>query len=253
MENIEENSVEQAQETVENAIQEVVEQQEEVKQDPTDQIKQDNLIRMRKKLEAAEDAVKEAERRAQEAERKSQNYDNQSPSSSSPDDDDLSIEDDDYVQAKYVKSNSKKVNQSIQELRQELAVLRAEKATEKMTDFNDVVSNDNLKILQSLYPDDYETMMSNPNLKSKSITAYNMMKNYGISEKKTEIKKAEGFKALDNKIEENKMRPGSMGNARVSKSPLVNASRYDADGRLVLTEADRDRINAEMRRKLGYQ
>ncbi len=229
-----------------------------------DRNKEDNLIRMRKKLEAAEEATREAQKRADEAERR-RPYNNETQpeklDSSMLHDDSIDIEDEDYVQAKYLKKNAKKVDTKLksiedrlEQLQQENAILRAEKATDKKAKFDEIVSPENLKTLARLYPDDYECLMSSNNLKSKSVTAYNMMIRYGIADDpEKESKKIEALKAIDNRIEDNKLRPGSSANAKVSASPLINASRYDSDGRLVMTDADRDRINRSMRQKMGYE
>lgn len=251
-----ENQTENAPEMVENQV-EVAE----VTVDPVDQRKSDNLVQMRRKLEAAEEQIKESNRRAEEAERRSIYKNEAQITHFDPEqlpDDPLDMEDEDFVQAKYVKNSTKKMNSRLQEttneikeLKEAIAVLRAEKATDKMTDFDNVVSKDNLKILQSLYPDEYEVIMSSNNLKSKSVVAYNTMLKYGIAEAKGALKQVETLKAIDKRIDDNKSRPGSLAAARQSTSPLTNASRYDSDGRLTMTDADRDRINKDMRRKLG--
>ena len=239
-------------EIIENAV----EVEEVVQPTPLEKIKDENLIKMRMKLEAAEEAKLAADRRAEEAERRAQYRIETTPVEAN--EESLDVEDEDYVQAKHVKKTSKKVTselkairEEMQQLRQDNILLRAEKATDKISDFNDVVSTDNLKTLQRLYPDDYETVMSNPNLKSKSVTAYNMILRYGIAEQKD--KEVAQLKVVDRKIDEIKSRPGSASNAKTSSSPLTSASRYDSDGRLNLTPTDIDRINRDMRRKMGYE
>jgi hypothetical protein len=239
------------------SVPEIIEEAVEVETTtPLAKIKDENLIRMRQKLEAAEEAKMASDKRAEEAERRAQ-YRIETPASEQPEES-IDVEDEDYVQAKHVKKGNKKVTselkairEEMQQLRQDNILLRAEKATDKISDFNDVVSTDNLKTLQRLYPDDYETVMSNPNLKSKSVTAYNMILRYGIAEQKD--KEMAQMKVVDRKIDEIRSRPGSASNARTSASPLTAASRYDSDGRLNLTPTDIDRINRDMRRKMGYE
>lgn len=226
-----------------------------------EKVKQDNLIKMRLKLEAAEEAARISEQRALEAERRAQYQEKGEVKDFDPNDlpeDPFDVEDDDYVQAKQVKKSTKAVNAKLRatedrlaQMEQALYTLRAEKATDKIEDFNEVVSNDNLKILERLYPDEYETLMYNPNLKSKSITAYNMLTRYGIVDAKTSIKKEDNIRAVDKRIEDNKLKPGASSMAKSSSSPLTQTSRYDSDGRLVMTDADRDRINLRMKEKLG--
>jgi hypothetical protein len=74
-----------------------------------------------------------------------------------------------------------------------------------------------------------------------------MIKNYGISQVRTEA----NYKAIEKKIEINRNKPTVGAMAPSSSSPLSKFSRYDADGRLQMTEDDAKRIQADMRRKMG--
>lgn len=190
-----------------------------------------NLNSMRKKLEAEERARKAEEKARKELERKLEELERQQVDQSS--------------EPTYSNNDSKK----LQELENKLAQLEAQSEIEKLKDFNDVVSDDNLATFARLYPEDYATLLANPNMKAKAKTAYNMIKNYGISSKGEVLKQAEKIAAAEKKIEANKSKPGTI-SAAASATPLSKFARYNEDGRLVLSEEDAARINADVRRKL---
>ncbi len=213
---------------------------------------ENNLWAMRKKLEAEEDARKAAERRLQELEQRLQASQQGSSSSSTiltaNEEEDLAVDNEDYIQAKHVKNSNKKFNtklsateKRIAELENKLSYFEAKVDTDSLKDFNEVVTEDNLQTFARLYPDDYSSMMSNPNLKSKSKTAYNMIKNYGIAIPR-DVREA------DQKIAANNQKPklASLGSPQSPQTPLTRIGDYE---RRVLSEADRDRIMAEVERK----
>lgn len=206
-----------------------------------------NLSAMRKKLEAEEAARISAERRAAELEQRLQNSPHSSPTQAAalPEEEDFAVDNEDYVQAKHIKTSNKKIKtklseteRKILELEQKLSYFEAKVDTDALKDFNAVVSEDNLKSLARLYPDDYQTMMANPNLKAKSKTAYNMIKNYGIV----------STNDAEQRINANKQKPqlASVGAPQQPQTPLSRLNDYE---RRVLTEDDRDRIMQEVERK----
>ena len=184
-----------------------------------------NLINMRKKLEAEERARKELERKLAEIEKQKQAY-------QEPDDEPV-------------------YNRKIQELENKLSNLEAQQEIERLKDFNEIVTDDNLATFARLYPEDYATLLANPNMKAKAKTAYNMIKNYGIATKATPaLKQAETIAAVDKKIEQNKLKPSTI-SASPAASPLSRMGRYNEEGRLILSDADAERINREVRQKLS--
>jgi hypothetical protein len=238
---------------VENAV-ELVEAPEEVVEavvDQVDQRKNDNLVAMRKRMEDSERRATQAEKALEDRNKwKSEDEVKEFTPEELPADP-FDIDDDEYLQAKHYKVASKKTEEKLKRLEQTISMLQAEKATEKLPDFNSVVTNDNLKVFASLYPHDYKSLMSNPDFDSRSVSAYNMIIRYGIADVKTEMKNNETIRAVEKKILANSARPGSSAMGHSSASPLANASKYDADGRLNLTEEDAKRIQMDMRRKIG--
>jgi len=200
-----------------------------------------NIISMRKKLEAEEEARQAAERRLQEMERKLQSIQPQTGNTHT-DDDDLSGDPDDYLQVKQFKKNTSKLSSKIseaerryQELNDKIERIEAQSALKDLKDFDDVVNDDSIKNLARLYPEDYETVMANPNLKNKSKTVYNMIKNYGLYSK--------GLKESDDKVSKNKSKPGNPASGQTPNTPLSKLNDYD---RRVMTEEDRARILARL-------
>lgn len=224
-----------------------VSQGEEVKRSRAE----DNLVAMRKRLESEEEARKAAERRAYEIEQRyNQNNSQVAPqiTQGQSEEDDIQVDNEDYVQAKHIKTTNKKfktklsaTDEKIAELERKLSYFEAKIDTDSLKDFDKVVSDDNLRTFARLYPDDYQSMMSNPNLKSKSKTAYNMIKNYGIY---SELDHA----STEAKLNSNHQKPksSSIASPQSPQTPLSRLNDYD---RRVLSESDRDRILAEVERK----
>jgi hypothetical protein len=186
-------------------------------QQPT--LAEQNLVSMRKKLEQEERERKAAINRAEQAERALEEA--RSRSSTSLDDDE------DEAQKK------------IEYLEQRLNMLEADTATSKISDFDQVVTDENLKTLERLYPDDFNSIRYNPNAKQKSKTAYNMIKNYGISAN-TALNST--ISKNNDRIEENKKKPNSssVGAPQQASTPLADLE--ENYGRRRLSDEDRERI-----------
>ena len=223
---------------------EVVAQPEPTKED---RIKE-NLVAMRRKLEQEEEARKAAERKAAEYEQRLQQMPQQQQPQSTQDEDYYEGDPDSYLEVKQAQKVAKKLStkvakadQRLAEMEQKLAYFEAMSDINNIKDFNDVVTPDNLKTLERLYPDDYQTMMTNPNLKSKSKTAYNMLKNYGILDR--------NMKQMEEKVAANKAKPGTAamaGGAQQPQTPLARIGEYE---RRVLTDADAKRIMSDLKAK----
>lgn len=179
----------------------------------------------------------EAERRAQHAE---QLLAQQNQPQSISEDEDFAIDNEDYVQAKHVKSNNKNIKkkltateQRIADLEQKLSFFEAKVDTDSLKDFQDIVTDEAIEKLAKQYPPDYRSMMMNPNLRERSLTAYNMIKNYGIS--------SSNFKDADKKIAENKQKP-QLASLASPQQPASTLARFTDDGRRIMSESERDVI-----------
>ena len=203
---------------------------------------ENNLVALRKKLEVEENARKAAERRAQELEERSQQFSHPQQQLAPVEEDDIQVDNEDYVQAKHIKSSTKKLksklsatDQRVIDLEQKVSYLEAKREIDALPDFYKVVSDDNIKTFARLYPEDYESMIANPNLSARSKTMYNMIKNYGI------------IQPIDTTIQQERMianqnKPKSSATvaAQIPQTPLTKVGDYE---RRVLTDADKDRIN----------
>lgn len=219
-----------------------------------------NWAIMRKRLDEAEARAAALERRAEEAERRAQDQRQVEHKQAQPEDDDDLGDDEDLVVTRKFKNTTKKIKGSVsqnakavEELRKTVAILEAKAEMSSIPDFNTVVSDENFETLKRLFPEDADSVLSNPNLKSRTRVLYNMIKKYGISGATPMIKQAESIRSAEKKLESNKMKPGMAATAPVSTSPITKFGRYDEHGRLHMTEEDAKRINEETRKKIhGY-
>lgn len=216
---------------------------EKVQEQPVEQKNnyEQNIINMRKKLEAEETARLAAERRVKELEARSTYANNlQSVSSSNnTDDDDIGADPDDYLQVKHFKKNTSKLQtklteseRRLQELHDRVERYEAQSALRDIKDFDEVVTDENIATLKRLYPEDVEAVMASPNLKHKAKAMYNMINKYGIAPK--------DLKQSEEKINKNKLKPTAPGNSgQTPQTPLSRLNDYD---RRVMTEEDRTRV-----------
>lgn len=203
---------------------------QETTQQPT-QTREDSI--WRRKYQQEEEARRQAEYRMRELEQRVQSISNPQPTTS--DEDDLGVENDEYVQAKHVRLNNKKfkttlssTQQELADLKKQMALMEARVATSSLNDFEQVVSEENMAKLAREFPDDYETIMANPNLRGRSKTAYNMIKRYGIMG-------AQQDSTIEDRLAANKKKPQSVSSTspQAASTPLTQVGDYQ---RRVLTE-----------------
>jgi hypothetical protein len=203
-----------------------------------------NIIVMRKKLEAEESARISAEKRLKEIEARSA-YSHQTPIShnSTDGDDDIGADPDDYLQVKHFKKNTSKLSSKLsdnerrlQELNDRIERYEAQASLRDIKDFDEVVTDENIATLRRLYPEDVEAVMSSPNLKNKAKAMYNMINKYGIAPK--------DLKASEEKINKNKSKPVTPGTSgQTPQTPLSKLNDYD---RREMTEERRQQILAHL-------
>lgn len=251
-------------EEIKQAVAENIEAQSIIQENTTDKPVTENKDKLaRENFKKLQMALHQAEERAAAAEKRVQEQSNYSNAMSErqtyQEEEEIIGDPDDYVYNKSLQKTTKKIKgelsetkAALQELTQRLEISEAKSAIHALTDFDEVVSKENIKTFSRLYPDEYNTIMSSPNLSTRSKLAYNMIKNYGIAEASPLLKKTEDIRMAEKRIEANKLKPTSAASAPVSQSPLTKFGRYDADGRLTLTDEDAKRIQQEVRRKMGY-
>ena len=185
--------------------------------------KEYNLRILRERAEKAEQRAAELERMAQQ--QQPQQY-QQAPQEDEP----FVFDDESLLEGKHLKKYDKNVDTKIKRLEQQIAqyaLLNTEQRLKnQFNDFDDVVSQENLKNFATIYPDEYRSMMSNPDLYGKGKTAYTMIKNLGLAER---------YEMQEQKLAANKSKPRSAATStsQVAETPLARVGDYD---RRVLTE-----------------
>jgi hypothetical protein len=226
---IQENSPESSQEQPQQLVQE--------QKSSYDQ----NMITMRKKLEAEEAARIYAERRIKELEAKTShsNAPQQVSGNGDSHDDDIGADPDDYLQVKHFKKNASRLanklsesDRRLQELNDRVERYGAQAALSKIPDFDQVVTDENIATLRRLYPEDVEAVMSSPNLTHKAKAMYNMINKYGIA--------PSGMRNAEEQIAKNKTKPSAPGNSgQTPQTPLSKLNDYD---RRTMTEERRKQV-----------
>jgi len=139
---------------------------------------------------------------------------------------DFAIGPDDFVEGKHLSSVDKKIKRLEKQLAQQQQQNYASSVETQLKmqyrDFDDVVNKENLEVLSAAYPEIAKTLGSSNDLYNKAVTAYTMIKQFGISEK-TDYEKPKG------RVQQNvaKPRPVASVNAQAtSDSPLSQANAF---------------------------
>lgn len=223
------------------AIQEIQEQTQ-----PSE--KEQNMRYLRERAEMAE-------RRAQELERivqmnMSQNQ--QSTKLQIEDEDDFDVSDDTYIEGKHLKkyirtlkNDLKKTKEQQAEFMRQSTVTNAElRLKSQFSDFDSVVSRENLEKLSQQKPALFRSIMSNPDIYDQGYTAYEMIKGSGVL--------ANNYAAQDRKIEENKAKPRASANVapQTSETPLARVGDYD---RRILSKERKDELLRQVELAKSYK
>lgn len=191
------------------------------------------------------DRAEAAERRSQELERMVQQNLNQNQTSQKiqlvdDEDDDSDISDDSYIEGRQYKKQLKAVKKELKETRkqfQEIAIRTATDQAEfklktQFSDFDSVVTKDNLEKLEMAKPSLYRSILATQDIYDRGYTAYEMIKASGMVQESP-------YEDQDRRLEQNRSKPRSAANIspQSSDTPLTRVGDYD---RRVLTE-DRKR------------
>ncbi len=204
----------------------------------------------RRKFQQEEEARRLVEQRMKELEQRVMSI---SQPQAVAEEDDIGVDNDEYVQAKHVRHTTKKIKSTLtsaqkelEEMRQKMALLEARVATNSLTDFEQVCSEENLQELARQYPEDYECVRSNPNLMSRSKAAYNMIKRYGI------MSNTQQNAVVDERIAANKKKPqaAALTAPQAASTPLTSLGNFE---RRVLTDEQKEyhRREVERLKRLG--
>ena len=209
---------------------------------PQNDEKANNLRLLRERAERAE-------QRAQELERFLRSQPQQVPQAQAQqhddDDDDIAIADDSYAEGKDLKKIYRKTSKEFQEIKrmlqerdQQTALQTAEiRLKAEYPDITEIVTQENLKDLDYIRPDLYETIMYNPDVYKRGKIAREMIQNYVLNQKYTEQEK---------RINDNRGRPRSAASVspqQGTETPLTRLNDYD---RRILTEERKEQLRRQV-------
>ena len=181
----EEQTYEQSTET---PLEQLGEHQEEPTQEAVEQTgpsyhelsEQKNFKELREARDRATFERDDALRRLQEYEARSSNR----QAAAHEDEDDLSIDDDALVEGKTLKTTNKKIKQLEKTLQQVTNTAIENSLRAKFSDFDEIITQENVSRLNDQYPEIASVIRSSPDLYSKSVAAYNFIKNNGLAAQK---------------------------------------------------------------------
>jgi hypothetical protein len=216
---------------------------------PQESQKESNMRILRERAEAAERRSLELERIVQ------MNMSQQQPAKMQlieNDDDDFDVSDDTYIEGKHLKKYVKSLKQELkntkrqfEEYNQQNALTQAEiRLKNQFSDFDSIVTKDNLDKLASQKPSLYRTILSNPDVYDKGYAAYELIKNSGII--------SDHYQDLEKRVEENKFKPRSAANAspQSGETPLARVGDYD---RRILSEERKDQLRRQVEEAKRYK
>jgi hypothetical protein len=158
-----------------------------------------------------------------------------------PVEDDLGLADDDLVERKHVdRIIDKKIRKYEQQLQHYQQEQQAQQVLNEYKDYRDVVTKENVDALIQQYPDIAESLKSNPDIRSKAIAAYNIIKKLGINTMNTQAPYAQDIQRI--KANAAKPKPLASVNPQQGDSPLSRANAF-ANG---LTDDLKEQLRKEM-------
>ena len=200
-----------------------------------------------KRIRELSEAQKKAERERDELMRimQMQQMQSQMPKQQSPiepEDDDINIEDDALIEGKQFRQMYKEMKQLKKQLHsyqsQSSESITEARIKSAYPDFDRVVSQENIAMLRDQYPEIANTLNASTDLYSKAVSAYTMIKQFGIHQ--DPVLQNDRLRVARNTV---KPRPLASVSPQQSESPLTKANAF-ANGEF--TESDRKRLWNEM-------
>ena len=186
-----------------------------------------NLRALREKAERAERERDELARRFQEMELQRHQY--QKPTQQPMEEEGLGIGDSEIAEGKHLSKMDRKINkiqqqfdQRLQQQQQEYArALTQAQIKSQYPDFDYVVSQDNVAVLEARYPEIAKTLGSSNDLYSTAVSAYTMIKKLGIMPDEVQVQeKAQLMKNIA------KPKPMASLSPQQGDSPLSKANAF---------------------------
>jgi len=210
--------------------------------------KDQNLRYLREKADAAE-------RRAQELERMIQMNMNQQQHTKIQveEDDELDISDDTYVEGKQLKKYIKELKKDLKNTKKQFeetsyknVVANAEmRLKSQFTDFDNVVTKDNLNKLANMKPSLYRSIMSNQDIYDQGYSAYDIIKSSGIMD--------DTYASQDKKMEDNRSKPRSAGSVSPQDAEVPTLSRVGDYDRRILTPERKEQLRRQVEEAKRYR
>jgi hypothetical protein len=216
--------------------------------DSKQELKERNITALRERLENERQAREYAQKKLKDLEeRLMQQEERVSHSHATHVPEEQDIPDDEIVDGRTYKTRIKKIEQrfedKIKQLEERTRFESAERSMrERYPDFGQIVTETNLRNFQQLYPEEYTSMMLNPDPYARMKTAYTSMVNFGVTEQSQAPSYTQG------KPVNRAQAPKSAASAPTGPQSITTPLSYvaDIDGRRVLTEE----MKSEMRRKI---
>ena len=206
---------------------------------PEESIDEKNWKALRKLKQQAEEERDAALRAYREMQMQAGNRQSQAPVEED-DYSDLGISAEDLVEGKHLS----KVSKELKKIKSALELYQTEhKLKKKYSDFDDVVTKENLELLVAREPELAKGLDANPDLYSKAVTAYNIIKNLQIYNP-TKRQQLNNLAKVSDKIDENLSRPqvAASVSPQTGSTPLSRANEYAED----YSREELDRVYREM-------
>jgi hypothetical protein len=209
---------------------------------------EDNMRILRERALAAEKKAKELEKRIQEREQYSppEYSEPRQPSIAPQVDEELSIGDEELIEGKHLKryigNVTKKYDRELQQIKAQTNIDTAERTLRsRYPDADVVLSEDNVNNFKTLYPEEYSSVISNPDVYARMKSAYTNIVNFGIADRK------QPNRDVDRRMEDNKLKPraAAASPSTAGDTPLSRVGDFE---RRVLTEDMKERIRQNLAR-----
>lgn len=151
---------------------------------------------------------------------------------------DVKLAPDELVEWRHVEKKIKRLEDQIKSYHQQTSETTTESRLKaQYADFDRVVSRENVEMLRAAYPEIADTLNSNPDLYTKAVAAYTMIKKLGIDEQ-------DPYAADKQRAQQNAAKPRPLASVgpQQGDSPLSNANAF-ANG---LTEDLKKQLLKEM-------
>lgn len=214
---------------------------------PQETLKEYNLRTMRERAEASERRNKDLENQLKQARESQYQEPRRSTTPQQQEEvDEINVGDEELIEGKhlkkYISSITKKYDRELQQIKSQSSIDTAERTLRsRYPDADAVLSEDNVNNFKSLYPEEFSSVMSNPDAYARMKSAYTSIVNFGIAERK------QATREVDRRMEDNRSKPRAAAASPTTSgdSPLSRVGEFE---RRVLTEDMKERMRQNLSR-----